>query len=244
MFSCQAASFRHLPLGLEFKAPLHPCQTGTLSTKSLGLAWFGDVRGCPGLFIYRVWVCLSAPGIVKRPGPFFVDRCWQQEFNLSASKPLSSLERLKQSFFFWPSLARQTFCNRFLFCNSSAMNPAGWFRTGTSLFMFILHFYWFYLRACPNSFWAVSFYWTTLTPWIHTNHAPLDPRAMKQTGKQSWSWVWAMSPGHKQYFLTYLAQGLGRVGKEYLKTSAASVLSNMSEMQIFSNLALCEFSTV
>lgn len=66
---------------------------------------------------------------------------------------------------------------------------------------------------------------------------------MKQTGKQSWSWVWAMSPGHKQYFLTYLAQGLGRVGKEYLKTSAASVLSNMSEMQIFSNL-LPEFGSL
>eukprot|EP00435_Cladocopium_sp_Y103_P006042 s4991_g1.t4 len=49
--------------------------------------------------------------------------------------------------------------------------------------------------------------------------------------------------GHKQYFLTYLAQGLGRVGKEYLKTSAASVLTTMSEMQIFSNL-LPEFGSL
>eukprot|EP00438_Fugacium_kawagutii_P018881 Skav221127 [mRNA] locus=scaffold233:559578:562967:- [translate_table: standard] len=46
-----------------------------------------------------------------------------------------------------------------------------------------------------------------------------------------------MSPGHKQYFLTYLAQGLGRVGKEYLKTSAAAVLVNLRQMQIFSSLA-------
>ena len=52
------------------------------------------------------------------------------------------------------------------------------------------------------------------------------------------SWL-SMSPNHKQYFLTYLAQGLGRVGKEYLKTSAASVL-NMWQMQIFSNLGSLE----
>eukprot|EP00434_Breviolum_minutum_P017384 symbB.v1.2.015351.t1/scaffold1140.1/size135646/2 len=49
--------------------------------------------------------------------------------------------------------------------------------------------------------------------------------------------------GHNfQYFLTYLAQGLGRVGKEYLKSSAVFVL-NMREMQLFSNL-LPEFGSL
>lgn len=60
--------------------------------------------------------------------------------------------------------------------------------------------------------------------------------AMVKRMGMAMAWT-SMSPGHKQYFLTYLAQGLGRVGKEYLKTSAAAVLVNMRQMQIFSSLA-------
>ncbi|CAJ1454602.1 unnamed protein product [Effrenium voratum] len=45
-----------------------------------------------------------------------------------------------------------------------------------------------------------------------------------------------------RYFLTYLAQGTGRVGRDYLKSSAAAKLS-MRELQIFSNL-LPEFGSL
>ncbi|CAK9038316.1 unnamed protein product [Durusdinium trenchii] len=54
--------------------------------------------------------------------------------------------------------------------------------------------------------------------------------------------LWPASSGHKQYFLTYFAQGLGRVGKEYLKSSASLALS-MGELQLFSNL-LPEFGSL
>ncbi|CAJ1454599.1 unnamed protein product, partial [Effrenium voratum] len=54
--------------------------------------------------------------------------------------------------------------------------------------------------------------------------------------------VFHMQPGHVQYFLTYLAQGTGRVGRDYLKSSAAAKLS-MRELQIFSNL-LPEFGSL
>eukprot|EP00439_Symbiodinium_sp_Y106_P003740 s1864_g1.t1 len=51
-----------------------------------------------------------------------------------------------------------------------------------------------------------------------------------------------LPPEHAQYFLTYLAQGISRVGKDYLKSSAAQLLS-MRELQLFSNL-LPEFGSL
>eukprot|EP00928_Gymnodinium_smaydae_P072180 TRINITY_DN55592_c0_g1_i1.p1 TRINITY_DN55592_c0_g1~~TRINITY_DN55592_c0_g1_i1.p1 ORF type:complete len:442 (+),score=34.14 TRINITY_DN55592_c0_g1_i1:43-1368(+) len=59
-----------------------------------------------------------------------------------------------------------------------------------------------------------------------------------------WRQISTMEAAHMQYFATYLAQGVGRVSKEYLKGSAATVLADSkSSMQLFHNL-LPEFGSL
>eukprot|EP00931_Biecheleriopsis_adriatica_P065133 TRINITY_DN39766_c0_g1_i1.p1 TRINITY_DN39766_c0_g1~~TRINITY_DN39766_c0_g1_i1.p1 ORF type:complete len:451 (+),score=90.72 TRINITY_DN39766_c0_g1_i1:49-1353(+) len=54
----------------------------------------------------------------------------------------------------------------------------------------------------------------------------------------------SMDPAHLQYFMAYFAQGVGRVGKEYLKSAAMAVLhGDKSAMQLFYNL-LPEFGSL